>query len=79
MIGPKDILDENNKYICFHCTKKDMSQERAYTVTLGTIGNAERYSPSETFGDRAGTFKRVVFHIECWKEIAGDEFMFSEE
>lgn len=56
--------------LCFHCGKE--IKRKTYSMRISHC-----FNHSQIFLNDDKLFKYVDFHIECWKEIAGEEYMFS--
>lgn len=74
----KEDVERTTKYtekreysLCFHCGKQIMESHICLSIN-NQWGSKERFGPT-------GLFKYINFHIDCWKEIAGEEYCFSEE
>ena len=78
MITSEDVSFTNKKHQCFHCKKELRRDENVLPTNLYVI-HCGAISMPDYFPDRAGTFKRIMFHEECFAEIAGEEYMFSKK
>ena len=86
---PKELQRLTNKAICFHCGKpidRSFSIDRSssedsphYEIALKRsllyLASSEAFTNNNTTG--RGAYLR--FHINCFEEVAGDDYMFSQE
>lgn len=56
--------------LCFHCNKE--IKKMTYSMQISLCKDHNQII-------RKGMYQYVEFHINCWKEIAGEEYMFSDD
>ena len=63
-------------FLCFHCRQRIKEETIVYEISQknSTLG----YREPMVFENNT-QYKRILFHPDCFEEIAGEDYMFSED
>lgn len=77
---PFALQEITNKCLCFHCGKRIDPDGMMYDIVLkqhiNSMASSEEIMRYKNAFAGWGSILR--FHIECFKEIAGDEYLFDQ-
>ena len=77
---PFSHAEITNKCLCFHCGKRIDPNGIHYNISLKSDVNdtagSELYATSVGKYIECGYGSILRFHVECFSEIAGDDYMF---
>ena len=78
MLKKEDKQPSSGGVICFFC-KKDISQAKTYYEIRKCVDKPENhyYDLYEKSNILFGK-KNILFHVECWKDFAGEELCFEK-
>lgn len=67
-------------YICFHCRKEIEDQSTPYEISQIKHDSERPVVERYMLVFKSNTqYKRILFHPQCFEEVAGEDYCFSED